>query len=629
MALSPCALWGQRLRISVIYPLEGARIQATDSTFIFGQVQPPHAEFFINRQPVPLYPDGSFLAFQPVERGDFVFRCVARAGADSVVLQRRVTILQPLAPCPEDTLVVDGSYIFPQEDLELCPGELVRVAMKATPGCTAFFRIDGLTGAVPMVEQPPSRLFYWGETVFGSARVSDAPLLRGIYTGVVRLQPSDSVREARIRLFLTRGGKDTLRVTAPGRLTVVRERIPKVGRLRRQQTVARTGPGLGYDLFLPEGVKLWITGREGSYVRARLSDDEETWVPRDAVEFLPPGTPPAHSVIQVVRTEDRGDWMRVRVFTRERLPFRVEQKTSPTELLVTFYGAKAETDWIRHQFPSPLIKDIRWKQRDRDVYELRIRLASRSHWGYDADYDGNDFVLDIRKPPRLSGWPLSPLRGLTILLDPGHFPDPGAVGPDGYPEKDANYELTLAVKRALERKGARVFLTRDDRRPASLRARPILARVLRPHVLLSLHHNALPDGVNPFENHGTSVYYYHPQSYPLAVKLQEALLRRLGFQNFGLYYDNLALCRPTQMPAVLAEPGFMMYPPEEMQIRTPAYRREVAKAVTEALEKFLKEATRESRRLWEQAGPTFETAGIPVLPEMRKPNGGAEEGGET
>lgn len=582
---------GGEVRLSVIYPREGTRIVAVDSTFIFGQVQPPEAALSINGAPVPLYPDGSFLAHLPVRSGAFVFHCVARLGKDSAVVKRTVSVQSPMAPCPEDTLMIDGAYLFPREDLELCAGELVRVAMKGTPGCSAGFQIEGLTGWLPMAEQPPAREFYWGETVFGSARLREAPLLRGMYTGVVRLLPDDSVRGARIRFFLTRGTGDTVRMYARGRVTILPERVPRVARLRWQQTVARTGPGLGYDLFLPEGVKLWITGREGNFLRARLSDDEEAWVPQDAVEFLPSGTPPAFSVIQVIRTEDRGAWSRVRVFTQDRLPYRVEQRTSPSELIVTFYGAKAETDWIRHEFPNPLIQDIRWKQRSRDAYELHIRLASHAHWGYDADYEGTQFVLDIRKPPQPRPWPHSPLKGLTILLDPGHFPDPGAVGPDGFAERDANFQLALVVKHALERKGATVFLTRDDQRPASLRARPILARVLKPDILLSLHHNALPDGVNPFQNHGTSVYYYHPQSYALAVELQRELLRELGFQNFGLYYDNLALCRPTQMPAVLAEPGFMMYPPEEMQIRCPEYRRKVAKAVVAAMEKFVRGAT--------------------------------------
>ncbi|NOZ56520.1 MAG: N-acetylmuramoyl-L-alanine amidase [Calditrichaeota bacterium] len=579
-----------RVTITVVYPREGQTITATDSTFIFGQVSPPTASLTINGTPVPLYPNGTYLAYLPVHVGPFAFRCRAVAGAEVDTLTRHITVRAPLESCRQDSLVYDPRYVFPNVDAELLPGELIKVSIKATPGCSASFAIEGVTDFLPMAEQPPARSFYWGEAVFGNAKLEDAPLLRGIYTGVYRLQPGDTAHAAAVRIRLVKPDThDTLQVVAPGTVTVWSDSVPRVGKLRWELTVARTGPGLGYDLFFPEGVRVELRGRVGGYYRVWLSDTEETWVPVSAVKLLPAGTLPPESVIQVCRVEELPHYGRVHVFTHARLPFRVRQISDPPSLVVTFYGATAETDWIRHEFPSQVVREVRWFQRRRHVYDLTIELKQAHHWGYDARYEGDDFVLDIKKAPRPAGWPHSPLRGLTVLLDPGHFPDLGAVGPDGYQEKDANLSLALVVKRALESKGATVFLTRDDGRPASLRARPILARVLRPDILLSLHHNALPDGVNPFENHGTSTYYYHPQSYELAVAIQKYLLDALKFKNFGLYYDNLALCRPTQMPAVLTEPGFMMYPPELLQIESPEYRKKVARAVVRALEEFVRE----------------------------------------
>ena len=588
------ALWAgvaqARVKVTVVYPREGQTITAADSTFIFGQVSPPTATLTINGVQVPLYPNGTYLAFLPVQIGPFAFRCRAVAGGEVDTLTRHITVRSPLESCPEDTLVYDTLYVFPNVDAELLPGELVQVSIKATPGCSASFKIDGVTGFLPMAEQPPARSFYWGEAVFGNAKLGNAPLIRGVYTGVYRLQPGDTARAAPVRIRLVKPDLgDTLEIRAPGTVTVWPDSVPLVGELTWRLTVARTGPGLGYDLFFPEGVRVQIRGRVGGYYRVWLSDTEETWVPVSAVKLLPRGTLPPQSVIQVCRVEEVPGYERVRVFTHARLPFRVREISDPPALVVTFYGATAETDWIRHEFPSEVVREVRWWQRRRNVYDLTIELKQAHHWGYDARYEGKDFMIDIKKAPKLAGWPHSPLKGLTVLLDPGHFPDLGAVGPDGYQEKDANLALALVVKHALERKGATVFLTRDSDRPASLRARPILARVLRPDILLSLHHNALPDGVNPFQNHGTSTYYYHPQSYELAVAIQKHLLKALEFKNFGLYYDNLALCRPTQMPAVLTEPGFMMYPPELLQIESPVYRKKVARAVVQALEEFVRE----------------------------------------
>jgi N-acetylmuramoyl-L-alanine amidase len=38
------------------------------------------------------------------------------------------------------------------------------------------------------------------------------------------------------------------------------------------------------------------------------------------------------------------------------------------------------------------------------------------------------------------------IRGKTIVIDPGHSGDPGAIGPTGYTEAQANLELALVLK---------------------------------------------------------------------------------------------------------------------------------------------------------------------------------------
>ena len=45
--------------------------------------------------------------------------------------------------------------------------------------------------------------------------------------------------------------------------------------------------------------------------------------------------------------------------------------------------------------------------------------------------------------------------------------------------------------------------------------------------------SALPDGVNPFVNNGTSVYYFHPRSAGLARALDRALVAELGIRDFA------------------------------------------------------------------------------------------------
>ena len=579
-----------QVNLTVVYPKEEQVVHATDSTFIFGQVTPPTARLHINGNPVRLYPNGTYLAFLPVETGDFVFNCAAILGNDTAKVERFVIIPELKTTSTSDSVVFDSSYVYPAMDWELRAGDIFEVKVKGTPGCKASFEIDGLTLELPMIETSFATGFSLGNAIFGSGKSTKGDTVKGIYTGTYEIQPFDWVDQKQVRFRLISVEGDTAEMDSPGRLTVLNTSIPQIGELISEKTTARTGPWLGYHLFLPKGVRAHITGRRGPYYRLRLSEQEDVWVQSSDISFLPAGTPLPQCVVHLVNTENRDDKARVRVFTSVRVPYKVEQIVEPATLLVTFYGITADTDWIKYDFRDELIREIRWAQPARGVYQLKIELNQRQQWGYHADYENNEFILDIKKSPEIAGWPSSPLKGITVLLDPGHGPDLGAVGPSGATEKDVNLALANELKAKIEAKGATAFLSREDLQGIALRARPKTAAIIDVDILLSLHHNALPDGINPFKSRGSSTYYYQPQSYELARLLQAKLLDKLELPNFGLFYDNLAVCRPTEMPAVLIEAAFMMHPEEEMLILSEKGRTKTAEAIVEALEDFLKES---------------------------------------
>ena len=114
-----------------------------------------------------------------------------------------------------------------------------------------------------------------------------------------------------------------------------------------------------------------------------------------------------------------------------------------------------------------------------------------------------------------------------------------------------------------------------------------LARRADAHALVSVHYNALPDGVNPFTAHGTGTYYFHPHSAPLARAVQAGMVRHMGLRDLGTFYGNLALVRGTWMPSVLTEGLFMMLPDQEAALRSEEGQRRYAQAVVEGLRKYL------------------------------------------
>jgi N-acetylmuramoyl-L-alanine amidase len=479
--------------------------------------------------------------------------------------------------------------VFPNVDLEMMPGDVLGVALKATPGCLARFSIDSVAADLPMSEQPPREGFYWGEAVFGQGKPPATPAVRGIYTGAYVIGAQDAAINATIRFEMTDSLGRCIEWAAPGKLTIASSPVPRIASLTQESTVARTAPGRGYQLFLPRGVKMWITGREGNFHRARLAERESVWVPTSSLNFLSPGTQPPQSVIEIVRTASFEEYARVTIFLSERLPYKIEQERRAQRLHAIIYGATADTDWIRHDFGDPLIEEIRWAQEGEGYYRLTIDLNQKQQWGYRAFYEENNLILEIKRSPVIASR-RKPLRDLLVCVDPGHGPELNAIGPTGLTERDAAYQLAEIVANKIEEKGGHVLLTRQGSEGIALAARSKLAEVAQADLFVSLHYNALPDGVHPDENRGSNVYYFHPQSYPLAQSILKTLLQRLNLPNFGLFYDNLSVCRITSMPSVLIEAAFIMHPEEEALILDSDFRDKTAEAIVDGIEEFLRAA---------------------------------------
>jgi N-acetylmuramoyl-L-alanine amidase len=62
----------------------------------------------------------------------------------------------------------------------------------------------------------------------------------------------------------------------------------------------------------------------------------------------------------------------------------------------------------------------------------------------------------------------------------------------------------------------------------------------------------------------------------------------MGLRDLGVYYDNLALARPTWMPAVLCEGAFLIVPEQEAAMRDPAGQKAYARGVALGLEAYFR-----------------------------------------
>jgi N-acetylmuramoyl-L-alanine amidase len=343
-------------------------------------------------------------------------------------------------------------------------------------------------------------------------------------------------------------------------------------------TVGRSTPAGTYRWFLPAGARLSLTGERGDLVRASLDGVTEGWFP--ATELVIEEGGPTSIDLAPPRLTPSEAWTDVR-FAIDAAPFRIEAMDSV--LQVTLHGVAG--DYFRMMANDRVVRLVEWHPASGDATVVRIHPAHRI-WGFKAFYDDEGgLVVRIRPPPPID--PVEPLRGVRIAVDPGH-PPAGATGPTGFPEAEANLAIGASLAEQLRERGADVLITRTTGAELGLTDRTNMAVEWDAHVLVSVHNNAFPEGVDPYARNGTSTYYFHPMAIDLARTLNSEIAATTTARDLGVIHGNLALARPTWMPSVLTESLFMPIPEHEAALRDSGFVERLAAAHVRGLESFLR-----------------------------------------
>lgn len=570
---------------NVVYPSRNQLIQSRDSNFILGSVGNGKARLYIDGVPVKVHPNGSFLAYLALPpRSRPAYELVAVLGADTARLTQPIRLLPERPVLSLDgPLVVDSSSAAPSGRLVLGDDDPVRVSVRAP--ANARVRWTGRAGktielvsALAPADSPgvsglpstgiPARYTIDGDvfaTEIASRMLRDSSHLvisRGADTVRLGLPAVDSLASGVVWAML---GADSL---APSDT----DRVIK----------GRPIPGGTYKWLLMPGTVVRLTGWSGAFARVRLDEGLDVWVDSADTRVLPRGWAPPPRVAGNAQIVPDSGWVDLRIPMSSRPPFLVEE--GDHSIALTLYGVTANTDIINYARNDSLVKDVSWRQLTAGRARYTLRLASEPY-GYLAFWDGGSFVLRVRRPPAVDAE--HPLEGLVIAVDPGH-PPIGATGPTGLYEADAVLAVGEKVREMLVERGADVFMTRTTPAPVDLGERPVMARRANANALVSIHLNALPDGVNPFRSHGTGAYFFHAQSEPLARALQNGMVERMALPDLGVNYDNLALARATWMPSVLCEGAFIIMPATEAALRTSEFQAAYARGIVDGLESYFR-----------------------------------------
>jgi N-acetylmuramoyl-L-alanine amidase len=213
-----------------------------------------------------------------------------------------------------------------------------------------------------------------------------------------------------------------------------------------------------------------------------------------------------------------------------------------------------------------------------------------------------------------------------VVLDVGHTAkSPGAKSARGADEFDFNLRLARQIDQALREAGfARtILMVTDGRANGSLYARVARANDLAANLLLSIHHDAVPDRFlekwdyngkpemfsDRFKGHSIFVSDDNPDlkdSLLFGSMLGQQLKARalqytphytesfmgrwrhtLLDADAGVYrYDTLFVLKKTQMPAVLLEAGSIVNRDEELALASPERQQLISAAVVDAVDSF-------------------------------------------
>lgn len=178
----------------------------------------------------------------------------------------------------------------------------------------------------------------------------------------------------------------------------------------------------------------------------------------------------------------------------------------------------------------------------------------------------------------------SSLKGLVVVIDPGHGgTDPGSMA-EGVCEKNINLEIAEAVKLKLVKTGAKVILTREDDCFVDLEDRVALAAQHSAGIFISLHCNASePDSAT-----GVEIYYSdYPGSCQLACIVQEALVQATGTNDRHVRPSpGFTVLQNVTSPSILVECGFIDSKIDRELLCDGAYQSKLADAILKGLKVY-------------------------------------------
>lgn len=300
-------------------------------------------------------------------------------------------------------------------------------------------------------------------------------------------------------------------------------------------------------------------------------------------------------------TSEQGDtYLHIEINTnREVKNFSIQENPNNKYQLI-FNIEDARIDHISRQekLDGNIAKKV-FLQEKKDTVQGKIYLQEEVNNNYKIYSLGKkgiaiDIFNSVVNTPVASDVALSNVKNKIITIDPGHGgSDSGAIGPNGYTEKEGAFAISQKVASILNQSGAKVVMTRDSDVDVygpnasarnELQARVDVGNNANSDIFVSIHCNAF---VNPAAN-GTQTFYYGSsyQGQRLAQSIQEKMIEANGLRDRGISTCNFYVVKHSYMPAVLIETAFITNYDEEALLSDDEWQTTMAKAIAEGINEY-------------------------------------------
>lgn len=300
-------------------------------------------------------------------------------------------------------------------------------------------------------------------------------------------------------------------------------------------------------------------------------------------------------------TSEQGDtYLHIEINTnREVKNFSIQENpNNKYQLIFNIEDAQISNISRQEKLDGNIAKKV-FLQEKKDTVQGKIYLQEEVNNNYKIYSLGKkgiaiDIFNSIVNTPVVSDVALSNVKNKIITIDPGHGgSDSGAVGHNGYTEKEGAFAISQKVSSILNQSGAKVVMTRDSDVDVygpnasarnELQARVDVGNNANSDIFVSIHCNAF---VNPAAN-GTQTFYYGSsyQGQRLAQSIQEKMIEANGLRDRGISTCNFYVVKHSYMPAVLIETAFITNYDEEALLSDDEWQTTMAKAIAEGINEY-------------------------------------------